>query len=155
MTDLVNEIREIVREELEKVSNSSLKADNIQMKEEVVSIQTSSDLNRFARRVLEISRDQEVSSAILAGRYIFRLEFNQDREDHINKLDAWNIHPTSNLGSSSESTSRLSTKLVSEKDICGLSEVTKILLVEKSASFTPLARDEIRRRNLKIERIDS
>lgn len=155
MTDLANEIREIVREELEKVSNLSPKVNNTQVKEEIVSIQTSLDLNRFARRILEVSQDQEMSSAILAGRHVFRLEFDQDRGNDINKLDAWNIHPKSNLGNSSESTSRLSTELVSEKDISGLSKVTKILLVGKTTCFTPLARDEIRRRNLKIERIDS
>ena len=43
--------------------------------------------------------------------------------------------------------------LLTEKDVEALPDGTRVVSVGKSVRFTPLARDELRRLNIKIERI--
>ena len=72
MENLRSLIRELLREELKHFKlEDNLKTKKV--KEERVSIQTSKDLNDFAKRLVGMSDDAKLKSDIIHGKHIFRL----------------------------------------------------------------------------------
>ena len=114
-------------------------------KEEVVKIQSSSDLNNFVKRVIKMSQDSKLKSDVLTGKHIFR-RVNHDQETPIDAHQ-----PISKMPKKGQ-TIIFEGGMITLRDVESLSKNTKSLTVGKSTHCTPLALDEIRRRNIKIER---
>ena len=143
MENLRSLIRELLREELKHFkAEDNLKTK--QVKEEKVSIQTSTDLNDFAKRLVGMSDDAKLKSDIIHGKHIFSLA-----EQNYGQIEAFKpISPNTNKPK------RVQFKggIITLRDIDSLSQETTILLIGKLANCTPLATDEIRRRKITIER---
>ena len=65
-------IREVLAEELARLRSDGAPG-QAAVRDEAVSISTDADLQAFARRVLELSRDAETKRAIEKGQFPFRL----------------------------------------------------------------------------------
>ncbi len=134
MEDIRSIVREILREELARHGHGDAR-----VRREKVSIRNNRDLNAFALRVLELSRSEDVAGQIRAGRLHFELEDSPAVE-----------HTRPQVGRSQGIVS-FDRGLVTEKHIARLDRATSIS-VAKGVCFTPLAKDEIRRKGIKIER---
>jgi hypothetical protein len=138
MSDIRSIIRQILIEELDKNEPAS----HLEKKTESVRIRNSNDLKSFVLRVLNIAKNRNLESDIQSGKINFILESSTGNR----KSDDQSQRAT-DRGSVS-----INKGLVTEKDIAGLPDNTAIMSVGINACFTPLAKDEIRRRRLKIER---
>ena len=71
-------IREVLKEELDNLKEKT-KTINSPVKEEEVRIQSSLDLNNFAKRIMKMSQDPKINSELRTGKHIFRLS-NHDQQ---------------------------------------------------------------------------
>jgi hypothetical protein len=145
MSELRHLIREILTEELGKVHEMQSLAPRIT--EEQVSIRTNAELLAFVQRLLAVAQDGRMRADIEAGRHIFRLVNGGTPQ-----LQAY--QPTA-PAPQSQTPVRFERGLVSERDVVSLPQGTRCVYVGKSVRFTPLARDELRRRGIKVERAKS
>ena len=143
MSDLTAVIRAIIAEELRNLRAGS-SAPTTPPTEEVVSITSSADLNAFARRVLEMEQDGRLRGEVMSGDYVFTLSLNGARplQAHV-PLAPVALPPA---------VVKFTKRLISERDLTGIPNGTKKLMISKQVRFTPLARDEISRRGIQIER---
>jgi len=138
-------IRDILSEELDRLRPEVALRSGIT--EEVVRIQSSADLNAFAARVLEIGQDGRKRADILAGRHVFHLGQNNSAQ-----LTA---HQPLAPVSAPPAQARFDSGMVCERDIASLPDNTRVLRVANCVRLTPLARDELRRKGIKVERTAS
>ena len=137
------QIRQILVEEKGQLGMHERKVAAPAYREETVRIQSDADLNGFAQRLLEIGRDGKSRAEILDGRGVFRLDHSRTELS---------------MGASTGSPQRASGQTVSfEKGLITESMIAKMqqgstLVVAKAVSLTPLARDEARRKQIKIQR---
>ena len=144
MSDMRTIIREVLREELAALKNAAMPAQR--PREEMVTITSDADLNRFVQRILTLSGDGTVRAEFEAGRHVFRLAqggvgASQFRNPAAPRVS--NVHVDFERG------------LITEKHIVKLDEEARVIRVGKTVCFTPLAKDELRRRGIKIERARS
>ncbi len=138
MSDIRTMIRQILIEELRNYGNVS----NQKYRSEVVSVGSSSDLNSFALKVLDIAKSRDLGSDIQSGDFQFVL-------DNQKSVGAASVN-TRNLAGSGSTVFEKS--LVSERDVARLTPDITSVVIGKNVCFTPLAKDEIRRRGIKVER---
>jgi len=137
--DIRSLIREVLAEELKAFNTGSRAAAPMaENRVETVAIASDTDLNNFAKRVLELAGNEKARSDIKTGRVRFQLA-------------------DSTAKGSQQTTTRVETisfekGLISEKKIVDLPEGSTIKAA-KSVCFTPLALDEIRRKRIRVERI--
>jgi len=140
---LRQQIRQILAEEIGQLASQERKAVAPARREETVRIQNDADLNGFVQRVMEIGQDGRSRAEILAGRWIFRLD---------RAVAAPSPAPAAG------SHERASGQIVSfDKGLITEGQIAKMqdgatLVVAKGVSLTPLARDEARRKQIKIQR---
>lgn len=146
MEDLRSLIREVLSEELGRLRPDMAPAPP-HVTEEVVSIRSSSDLNDFARRILSLAQDGRVRADILEGRHRFSLSRHAavPLQAHHPAAPAPNRAPRPEFLSG----------MVSERDVATLPQGTRSVRVGAAVKFTPLARDELRRRGIDVERTSS
>ena len=141
--DLRTLIREILSHEIANLrTETGAFADTTprpQQREEVVAMRNNADLMAFALKILELAKDGKAVSDIKAGRWQFRLENSTARD----------LPGTAPLVSAASA--QFERGLIAERQIVNLKPNTQ-LKVGKRVRFTPLALDEIRRRNIQIER---
>jgi len=143
MNLLRQQIRQILVEEMGQLGIHERKVPVPAYREETVRIQSDADLNGFAQRLLEIGRDGKSCAEILGGRWVFRLDHSRAEIS---------------MGTSTGSPQRASGQTVAvEKGLITESMIAKMqqgstLVVAKAVSMTPLARDEARRKQIKIQR---
>ncbi len=142
MSELRLLIREILAEELGHRLDTQPSASRVT--EEQVSIRSNADLNAFVQRLLEVAQDGRMRADIEAGRHVFRLA-----NEGAAQVQA---HQPLVPVSQSHSPIRFERGLVSERDVASLPQDLRRIDVGKSVRFTPLARDELRRRGIKVER---
>ena len=143
MEDLRSLIREVLSDELSGLKGQ-INEEISQVKEEFVQIQSTNDLNAFSHRIIMMSQDPKLKSDILTGRHIFRLS---DKE--VSQVDVYK--PVSAIVNTNE-TVELKGGIVTLRDVESLSKNTNCLSIGKLTHCTPLAKDEIKRRKIKIER---
>ena len=143
MGDLRSIIREVLTEEL-----AHLRSQTSRTVEEGVSINSNADLNQFVQRLLALSKDAATRADIENGRRVFTLSM---------PTPATTSSSPSNVASNQVAArAKLDNKgLITERDIAALPEGTRQITVNKSARFTPLARDEFRRRGINLERVST
>ncbi len=134
--DLRSVIRELLAEELAAIQGEAAEPG---VREEDVAIDTDEALGAFVKRILELARDDEARAEIEQGRHVFRLV---------------NVTPPEDAAPQA-APARYERGLVTEKEIAKLPAGLTAIEAGKRVRFTPLARDELRRRGIKIERTRS
>jgi hypothetical protein len=137
MTDLREEIRAILREEI-----AALRVQDAPLPPSVepVRMTNSADLNRFARDLVMRATDPDFAQAVASGRISFALA-GGGAQPH-----ATAPAPGPTAGAPLEKS------LVTERDIAALAGTTRVLRLARETRLTPLAHDEARRRGIRIER---
>ena len=141
MSDLKDEIRNVLRQELMLIQQE-LKS--IKPRVERVNIHSSDQLMDFVRELLDRVEERNFVDQIKEGALRFEIS------DKINKTD--NLKSDPNLDIRKQAT--INKMLITERDIGDLKASEKTISIWKSSRLTPLARDEIRRRGISIERIE-
>jgi len=142
--DLRSVIRELLAEELAEIQGEAATPPPAVRAEEV-SIDTDEALGAFVKRILELAADDKARAEIEQGRHVFRLA-NVTRPEGA----APSARPAPRAAPA-----RYERGLVTEKDIAKLPAGIAVIEAGKRVRFTPLARDELRRRGIKIERTRS
>lgn len=142
MQDLRFIIRQILVEELGQLSGGRPEPDR---QIDTVTLRGDADLNAFVKRLVHLARDPGFREAVESGRHAFRLDSPL----------LHGIQPAAVSGhrTASADPARLDRALVTERDVAALAQETSRVRVSAATRFTPLARDELRRRGIKIERI--
>ena len=136
-------IRELLAEELAKVRGEMAKgsAATTDVRDEEISIATDAELDAFVKRLLALAKDDRERAEIETGRHRFRLR-------HGAKSD-----PSTTTGRPQATAAVcFDAGLVTERDIAKLPIGLTNVQAGKRVRFTPLARDELRRRGVNIER---
>ena len=141
MSELRQIIREILVEELGKVPDLPGAS---RVTEEQVSLRSNADLSAFVARLMKAAQDGRLRGDIESGRHVFRLA-----ETAPGRLEA---HQPLAPAPQAVAAIRFERGLVSERDVAALTRDTTRIEVGRSVRFTPLARDELRRRGIRIER---
>ena len=141
MAELKEEIRNLLREEL------SLMKDEFKLRQtavEQVSIRSNDDLMAFVHNILGRAADANFVRQIKER--TLRFELSKQLSMGTNSCTDRNLDDKKYVS--------IDKILITERDIGTLDSAEKAINIWKSARLTPLARDEIRRRGIKIERID-
>ena len=141
MSELKDEIRNVLRQELMLIQQE-LKS--IKPRVEHVNINSSDELMDFVRELLNRAEERNFVDQIKEGTLRFEIS------DKINKTD--NLKSDPNLDVRKQAS--INKMLITERDIGDLKASEKTISIWKSSRLTPLARDEIRRRGISIERIE-
>ena len=141
MPGIREEIRAILREEIAALRAEAQAKPAVSV--ERVRITSTAELNRFARDLIARAASPDFSRAVADGALTFELASPSDSTPAIVTSPASVSAPT------------LEKTLITERDIAGLETTTKSLRLSKDSRLTPLARDEARRRGIRIERISS
>lgn len=147
MTDLRALIRELLAEELTHLRQGAAVP---QVRTEVVSLRTNGELDAFVRRLLALAQDSRARDAIETGHHVFALA---DGRPGGGRAVADASPEPSRSAARSPETPHFERGLVTERHIAALCEGATRIRVGPAARFTPLARDELRRRNVRIERM--
>lgn len=142
MSGLRDEIRAILREEI-AVLTASANPVTAPPTRERVQISSSADLNRFAQEVLRRSAEPGFAERLARGDINFELASQAPSGGPF-------------ITSSPKAVPNVLDKaMVTERDIAALTGGTRVLRLGKSSRLTPLARDEVRRRGIRIERSET
>jgi phosphohistidine swiveling domain-containing protein len=133
-------IRELLVEEIASINKESVSLDQKTTREVIVSIRTDEDLMKFVKKILNIVRETDGFSNIENGDIIFHLDVPSSA--NLNSRSCTS-HPTSN---------KIEDGLITEYDIAKLDGNITVLQVLKNAKLTPLAKDELRKKGIKMER---
>lgn len=141
MSGLRDEIRAILREEIAALTaQAPVAAGPVR---ERVQIASSAELNRFVRDLIARAADPEFAAQVTKGEILFEL--------------AAHVHTTGSIVSSTpkESPNVIDKPLVTERDIAAMTGGAQTLRLGRTSRLTPLARDEARRRGIRIERSET
>ena len=139
-------IREVLAEEVEKIGGKkALRTVDAAapVREESVSIATDQELAEFVRRILQIADDDDTRKAFEQGRFVFRLNGSaHDRQ------------PAEERPPAPDGTFTVSSGFFSERQVNQLPKGTTAVALGSAVKVTPLARDRLRSRGIRIERTD-
>ena len=139
-------IREVLAEELARIRSEKKggpASTAARIREERVTIADDGDLQAFARRILKIADNPAERRRLEAGEVVFRLA---------GRPGAGAASPVGQAaGGPAE---RIERGLVSERQVDRLAAGTAVLQLGKEVRMTPLARDRLRRRGIRIERMN-
>lgn len=141
MAELKEEIRNLLREEL------SLMKDEFKLSQtavEQVVIRSNDDLMAFVHNILSRAADANFVRQIKDR--TLRFELSKQLSMGTDSFTDRNFDNKKYVS--------IDKILITERDIGKLDSAEKAINIWKSSRLTPLARDEIRRRGIKIERID-
>lgn len=147
MTALRDEIRAILREEL-----AAVLTEHCNLETHSVRIESSDDLNAFAHYLAARLEDTVFSQNLRSGVIRFVLERSISTPSvHTPKVAAPLI--PARIQNSTSAPPFLDKRLITETDLVGIAPGT--LRVPRGARLTPLAKDEARRKGVRIERIET
>ena len=141
MSELKDEIRNVLRQELMLIQQE-LKS--IKPRVEHVNINSSDELMDFVHELLNRAEERNFVDQIKEGSLRFEIS---------EKVKIGNLKSDPNLNVRKQAS--ISKMLITERDIGNLKASEKTISIWKSSRLTPLARDEIRRRGISIERIET
>ena len=137
-------IRELLAEELARVrAEMGCKPATPGVREEAVSIASDQDLETFVKRLMALATDPKARAEIESGRHRFRLGGDAQTSAPAAPSQAGGATPHFDRG------------VVTERDVGKLPPGLTTVRVSKRVRFTPLAKDELRRRGVTIERTSS
>lgn len=143
--DIRQLIREVLSEELAAFRSRGTAAPAPQKHVETVTIASDADLAAFARRVLTLGRDGKTRGEIEAGRYEFRLGHETGAPVAVSRPRSGPAGTPVDFAGG----------LVTENEIRRLPGGVTCVRAGKSVCFTPLAKDEMRRQGIRVERTSS
>ncbi len=169
MSDLRMLIREVLTEEIHALRAQLGGAEQTPVVHELVAVASDYDLNSFARHMLSVADDPAKRAEFLAGRLQFTLNGASNAAPHSIPPAVVPAPPapmvTAHTPSSAPQPMRntqlaqqnsvrqaFDRGILTEKDVEKLPQETRALTLGRSVRLTPLASDELRRRNIKIER---
>ncbi len=132
-------IREVLAEELKRVKAEVQATPGV--REETVSIGSDADLAAFVAKLMKLAGDARARRDIEQGRVVFRLAGNAQPASGSTPVPA----PVGD-------TVRMERGVVSERQVDAMPKGTRILQAGPQVKLTPLAKDRLRRRGIKIER---
>ena len=141
MSELKDEIRNVLRQELMLIQQEFK---SIKPRVEHVNINSSDELMDFVRELLDRAEERNFVDQIKEGGLRFEIS---------EKVKTGNLKSDPNLNVRKQAS--ISKMLITERDIGNLKASEKTISIWKSSRLTPLARDEIRRRGISIERIET
>ena len=112
---------------------------------EAVSIASDADLAAFVGKLLKAAADPAARRDIEQGRVVFRLAGGAGAASPRPAAPAPAAAPAGD-------TARMDRGVVSERGVDALPRGTRVLQLGKDVKLTPLARDRLRQRGIKIER---
>jgi hypothetical protein len=144
MSALRDEIRAILREEIAALRGELEPAPE----PELVSISSSADLNRFAQDLLERVADPIFAAQMASGQINFALMGTPvaAQQQRARPIVTSPPKPAGVI---------IDKALVTESDISDLGETARAVRVSHQSRLTPLAKDEARRKGIRIERIEA
>ena len=142
MSELKEEIRNVLREELMLIKDE-LRGRGQMVKQ--VAIHSNDELMIFVRDLLDSAKEAAFVEQINEGTLRFEL---------IDKSNT-NTEIQNNEKLEQRRQVSISKTLITERDIGNLTASEKTINIWKSSRLTPLAKDEIRRRGITIERIET
>lgn len=141
MSALRDEIRAILREEIAALRAEAAPASVRQV--ERVRITSNAELNRFTQELLQRANEPGFVARVGRGDLVFELA-----------SEAAPIGAAVVTGPPRREPERLEKALITERDISDLGSSVRNLRIAPHSKLTPLARDEARRRGIRIERTD-
>jgi len=141
MSELKDEIRNVLRQELMLIQQEFK---SIKPRVEHVNINSSDELMDFVHELLNRAEERNFVDQIKEGSLRFEIS---------EKVKIGNLKSDPNLNVRKQAS--ISKMLITERDIGNLKASEKTISIWKSSRLTPLARDEIRRRGISIERIET
>ena len=141
MSGLRDEIRAILREEIAALTKDAHVV--APPPRERVQIASSADLNRFAQELLARAADPDFTARVGRGEICFELAHHRP------------AGTTIVTGAPTPARDVLDKPLVTERDIAALASGARSLRLGRNSRLTPLARDEARRRGIRIERSET
>ena len=144
MSAIRDEIRAILREEL-----SALLSEHSGPQVEAVKIETSEELNAFARHLVRQMSAPDFADKVQSGQVRFALE----KSVPVTLARAIPATPTLVGAVPKIKPPMLDKRLITEADLAAFGPGP--LLVPPQARVTPLAKDEARRKGIRIERVEA
>ena len=141
MSGLRDEIRAILREEIAALTKEAHAV--VLPSRERVQIASTADLNHFAQDLLARAADPEFAGRVARGEISFELAQHRPAGAPIVS------------GTPKPARDVLDKPLVTERDIAALTGESRSLRLGRNSRLTPLARDEARRRGIRIERSET
>lgn len=144
-------IREVLAEELSRLKPGAVPAKEVfsrSAREETVSIASDADLQAFVKRLLDMSDNGSKKQDIRQGRLVFRLA-GSGVSDRASAPVAQNAETTSTA-----SVVTIDQGFFSERQVDQLPNGTTRVKIGKRVTMTPLARDRLRQRDIKLERTE-
>ncbi len=140
MSSLRDEIRAILREEISALMAEPRPAGP---DTERVRIASSAELNRFAQDLVRRASDPDFAARVSRGEIVF-------------EMTGATPMPAPLVSSPPRVVPEAFDKpLITERDIAGLGNSARSLRISARSRLTPLARDEARRRGIRIERTET
>ena len=146
-TEIRSLIRSVLADEL-KQHHSKTPTPSVPTQEmarqEKVRIANDHELTAFVKRIAIACRDEQVRADMATGQHAFKL----DKETPP-------IHEENGSPAESSRAGRIAgfdKGFINERQIDALNEDIEIVLIDKAVRFTPLAKDKLRQRGIKIER---
>jgi hypothetical protein len=133
-----DELRKLIREAIahELGPDAGRRSLAREPREEMVSIGSDAELAAFARRLLDIADDPKIRDDIRAGHLKFKLASVANHQ----RAEVKQVRPAP--------------PFVTERWVDALPEGTTVIAIGKRTKLTPLARDRLRSKNIKIERAE-
>lgn len=147
MSDLRSLVREVLTEELGKLRGSGARIPTVST-EELVSLTSDEDLFAFVRRILEFGQNPAQRAALLEGRHRFR--FGSVGAQPMQSPSPNSVAASVAIAAPSHHT--FAKGLITERDIGLLPAGTRSVSMTVESRLTPLAKDELRRLNISVER---
>ncbi|AVO38531.2 hypothetical protein [Pukyongiella litopenaei] len=143
MSSLRDEIRAILREEISALMAEPRPAGP---ETEQVRIASSADLTGFAQDLVRRASDPDFAARVSRGEIVFRLA---------GAVPVPVSMPVPVVtGPPRAAPETVDKALITERDIAGLGNAARSLRISARSRLTPLARDEARRRGIRIERTE-
>jgi hypothetical protein len=142
MSALRDEIRAILREEIAAL-RADMAAPAPRRQVERVRITSSAELNRFTQELMRRANEPDFAARVARGDLVFELA-----SEPAPIAGAMVTSPPK------REPERVEKALITERDISDLGSGVRSLRIAPHSKLTPLARDEARRRGIRIERTD-
>lgn len=150
MSALREEIRAILREEIAALRSGLASAPPCET--EQVRLASSAELNRFAADLVRRAGEPEFRARVARGEIMFELV--PGRAPGVAASSAPIVAAPIVQGPARRAPERLEKTLITERDIAALGGEVRSLQLAPHSRLTPLARDEARRRGIRIERTE-
>lgn len=138
-------IRDVLAEELQRVKTEASGISGV--REETVAIDSDADLAAFVAKLMKLAGDSRARGDIEQGRVVFRLAGHSPPAS----ATASEYAPAAEFAPARD-VARMERGIVSERQVDALPKGTRILQVGPQVKLTPLGRDRLRQRGIKIER---